>query len=36
LLVTTTKMESWELEGERCVMKSIEIEDHGDVGIDNG
>jgi hypothetical protein len=33
---TTTKMESLELEGGRFVMKSMEIEDHGDVGITNG
>jgi hypothetical protein len=29
-------MESWELEGERYVMKSMEIEDHKDAGIGNG
>jgi len=33
---TTTKMESQKLKGGRFVMKSIEIENHKDVGINNG
>ncbi len=33
---TTTKMESNELDCERSMMKSMEIENHGEVGIDNG
>jgi len=33
---TITKMESWELEGGRSMMKSKEFENHGDTGIGNG
>ncbi len=33
---TTTKMESNELDHGRSLMKSMEIEDHREVGIGNG
>jgi hypothetical protein len=33
---TTTKMESNELNYGKSMMKSMEIEDHGETGIENG
>jgi len=33
---TSTKIESYELEGEKSMMKTMEIEDNSDVRISNG